>query len=70
MLPSGARPRHGVKTWRRVDKRILSDIKAVVSFCGPFRIGCMLRRYERRLHILVKMTKDVEAVGYECVRIS
>lgn len=70
IVASGVRPRHGVRECSMVAKRIPSDARAAISFCWPLKIGCMLRRYERRLHIRVKIAREMEAVGYECVGMS
>lgn len=42
--PSGVRPRHGMKTCRRVHKRMLSEVKAPASAMEGSAIGPMLRR--------------------------
>jgi len=70
-VPSGGRPRHGVKTWRSIAIRVLSEtsaenwmIPSPQSEIGDGLIGGRLNRWERIVHMRVMITGEVEAVGY------
>jgi hypothetical protein len=66
IILSGGSPRQGVNTWIRMAKRAVSVIKAENrSWADDAQIGGRLKRCKRSVHILVRITPEVSALGYE-----
>lgn len=69
-VPSGGRPRHGLKMWRRIARRVHSDIEAEKRLSGeshPCKSSCIsgkLSKYDNNVHNRVKITRDADAEGY------